>query len=161
MATNFKLTFSITKQTNLNKFINYKLDSTKAVLGESILIEKLNENSFKKITSTTIDLPKVLLDLIGFQKLDIEEKITISNGQFISIIESPSSVSNKLKFKETYVVVQIGENIKCDLNVEGINYLPSGLKKMAEKIYFNKRKTRIISELNSLLKNDDDNSIMQ
>lgn len=150
MGTKFKINFIVKEQTILSKFIDYKLNPLNVLDSDEITIEKLSNEipiTFKKITKTKIDLPKPILDLVGFNNLEIEEIITLTHEKYSSILHSPESVKNKISFTETFTCYQEGEFITCILIIEGINYLPVGLKQMAENIYSNKRKNRLIREL--------------
>lgn len=147
MGTKFKIDFKITEETIFTKFIDYKLNPSNTLDNDKIKIEKLDNGIFKKITTTSIDLPKPILDLVGFNILEIEEEITLNSTEYTSIIHSPIHVNNRLKFKETFRCYQEGKFLICILSIEGVNYLPTGLKSMAESIYSKKRKNRLIREL--------------
>ena len=158
METKFSYKIKFDKQLSLSKFIDHILDINNANKNELTSIEIINSStdisSFKKTTEIDIELPKLLLSMFGLKKLEIEEYITINNGNYESRINAPKIIESKLKFTEKFTIIEDGSNIKGLLEIEGINYLPHCVKKIAENFYINKRKERILSLFNTIIKNN-------
>lgn len=153
---NKKIVF--TEKILLSKLIDFKLDDTRSIDGEVSTIERVakvgtDSVQFCKTTVVEVDVPKQITSVIGFKQLTIVEDIVFTPTTYVSTISSPNELEGKLNFVERFECVQVGETLVCTLTITGKNNLPFGIRDLSSNLYINKRKARILLELDLIAGN--------